>query len=85
MISNLGIKSNGVTGIDFGATSVKACIRTQNGLSSIHPNGANNVLSEISICKNGIKPGTTLNGYSVSNIKEELGKIDSNGYILFIT
>lgn len=78
-MNNSGIKCNGVTGIDFGATSVKACVRTQNGLTLVRPNGADILFSEISICKNRMIPGMHQNGYFISNIKEELAKVDSNG------
>lgn len=81
-MNNAGIKCNGLTGIDFGATSVKACVRTQNGLSSVRPNGSDILFSEISVCKNGMKPGMYQNSYFISNIKEELAKVDSNGWLL---
>lgn len=81
-MNNVGIKCNGLTGIDFGATSVKACVRTQNGLSAVRPNGSDILLSEISVCKSGMRPGMYQNSYFISNIKEDLAKVDSNGWLL---
>ena len=81
-MNTLGIKSNGVTGIDFGATSVKACIRMQHGPEDIKPYGNETLFSELSIGNSGVRVGNYRNSFNISNIKEELGKVDSDRFLL---